>query len=318
MRAKSWASLRNTSSKTAHWRKQGRYRENPMLQGDLSKFDAANPQPGIYPDLSYEQFDAIDAIRPTHVQGWMQTCPAEVLWKMENDTSTDATDFGKAFHTKLLEPHLFDDLFCFKPKDIDRRTKIGKAKWEEFSGSIGDRIILKSSKTMPNPHASLEGMAESLVSHGRASPYVTGGQPEITIVWIDKHSTPEKPVEILCKTRIDYLKGKVAIDLKSIADPNANSVMREASRRWWRIQAAMAWDGLKALGREIEHYLYIAVGKKEPWLVNVLQAQWNYLESGRSAYHYALPSIQKSKLTGVWPGHASFDLEEIDLAPWDS
>lgn len=275
-------------------------------------FDPANCEPGIYPALTYEQFDAIDAVRPTYVQKWMQTCPAEVKWDMDHDTSTPATVFGQAFHTMMLEPELFNDKFAIW-SGTNRTTKAGKAEWAEFQDEVGDKaIIMPVKKSMPDPKATLDGMAAALMSHERAAPLVTDGQAEVTIVWLDKST------KIPCKTRIDYIHGRTVIDLKSILDPNANSVMRAASNKWWRIQAAMAWDGLVAVKCLPEQYIYIAVGKHEPWLVNVLQAQWNYLESGRSAYHYSLPSIDKSKRTGLWPGHAHFDLEEVDLAPWDS
>ncbi len=296
-----------------------------MLIGDLSQFDPANCEPGIYPSLSYEQFDSIDAVRPTYVQKWMEVCTdgtadgaAAVKWAIDHDESTDATDFGSAFHTRCLEFDLFDGLYAFRPQGIDRRTKVGKAKWAEFVEQAGDKTIINSSKATPDPRAAIEGMANNVRNHKYAGPLTQGGQAEATIVWVDKHSTPSKPVDILCKTRIDFIKGRVPIDLKSAINPSTKGVTKAASTGMWRIQAAMAWDGLKALNLTPERYVYVVVGKKEPWLVNVLDAQWEFLEAGRALYHYVLPLINTCRKTGNWPGYADFDINDLLLAPWDT
>ena len=55
--------------------------------------------------------------------------------------STQALDFGKAFHSKILEPELFDNEFYFMPK-IDRRTKVGKEEYQDFIDNNSDKTVL--------------------------------------------------------------------------------------------------------------------------------------------------------------------------------
>tara|TARA_R110002096_G_scaffold50015_5_gene131757 strand:+ start:10172 stop:11008 length:837 start_codon:yes stop_codon:yes gene_type:complete len=55
--------------------------------------------------------------------------------------STQAFDFGKAFHSKILEPELFDNEFSFMPK-IDRRTKVGKEEYQDFIDNNSNKTVL--------------------------------------------------------------------------------------------------------------------------------------------------------------------------------
>ena len=47
------------------------------------------------------------------------------------DNDTEALQFGRAYHKLMLEPDDFDNEFIVSPK-FDRRTKDGKAAYEEF------------------------------------------------------------------------------------------------------------------------------------------------------------------------------------------
>lgn len=49
---------------------------------------------------------------------------------------TKALDFGSAFHCAVLEPHLYNDLYCYNPYDM--RTKQGK----EFAEENSNKTIL--------------------------------------------------------------------------------------------------------------------------------------------------------------------------------
>ena len=50
-------------------------------------------------------------------------------------------NFGSLVHCMLLYSQQFTELFAVAP-DVDRRTKDGKATWEIFSASQGNKIIV--------------------------------------------------------------------------------------------------------------------------------------------------------------------------------
>lgn len=54
---------------------------------------------------------------------------------------TAAFAMGNAVHTLALEPERFDERFAVAPH-VDKRTKAGKAQWDEFVELSQDRIVL--------------------------------------------------------------------------------------------------------------------------------------------------------------------------------
>lgn len=73
----------------------------------------------------------------------------------------------------------------------------------------------------------------------------TGGWPEVTLIWRDERQG------VLCKARIDYLKLKAAIDLKSFANNRdrsiRNSIIREIAEHRYALQPAHYLDGIDAV-----------------------------------------------------------------------
>ena len=77
----------------------------------------------------------VDLDRMTPYKFWCKYIDKSIIQE-----STQALDFGRAFHSKILEPELFNNEFCFMPK-INRRTKVGKLEYEEFITN-NNKIVL--------------------------------------------------------------------------------------------------------------------------------------------------------------------------------
>lgn len=72
----------------------------------------------------------------------MAVCPEYFKWCEENpEEPTEALTVGSAFHKIVLEPHDFDSEFVVSPL-FDRRTKQGKADYEEFVAQSNGRQII--------------------------------------------------------------------------------------------------------------------------------------------------------------------------------
>lgn len=73
----------------------------------------------------------------------------------------------------------------------------------------------------------------------------SGGHAEVTLIWRDERQG------VLCKCRIDYLKLKAAIDLKSFANSRdrsiRNSIIREIAEHRYSLQPAFYMDGIDAV-----------------------------------------------------------------------
>jgi len=87
-----------------------------------------------HPSMSRSKLVDLDKMTP--YKFWCKYISKSIIQE-----STQALDFGRAFHSKILEPELFDDEFCFMPK-IDRRTKSGKLEYKEFTDKNSYKTIL--------------------------------------------------------------------------------------------------------------------------------------------------------------------------------
>ena len=91
---------------------------------------------GVYEDLSYDDYAEIPAFR-SHDLTSVIKCPFS--WKYRKELEqTPALLEGRVQHTVFLEHHKFDDEFVIQP-NVDRRTKVGKADYEDFLATVGNR-----------------------------------------------------------------------------------------------------------------------------------------------------------------------------------
>ena len=89
---------------------------------------------GVYEDLPYEDYAQIPAFR-SHDLTSVIKCPFS--WKYRKDLEqTPALLEGRVQHTVFLEHHKFNEEFVIQPK-FDRRTKDGRADYEDFMANIG-------------------------------------------------------------------------------------------------------------------------------------------------------------------------------------
>ena len=99
--------------------------------------------------------------------------------KTKQKEPTQAMRVGSAFHTQVLEPHLFEKEYVFAPEDLSMRTKEGK-KWKEEQKQLNKTILTKEEGI------TVAGMADSLVSSKVATGlFNTKGTAEQSFFWED-------------------------------------------------------------------------------------------------------------------------------------
>lgn len=81
----------------------------------------------------------------------------------------------------------------------------------------------------------------------------TGGMPQVTIVWRDE------VIGVDCKARLDYLKARAIVDLKTLQNvrglPIAQAVNREIANRRYHIQAAFYLEAASYAARFVKEGL---------------------------------------------------------------
>jgi hypothetical protein len=232
---------------------------------------------GVYFDLDEKSYHSVPALsasgmknlRQSPLDFWVRSSmnpnQADVL---ADETSSEAKDLGSAFHKRICEgPAAFNA--CYAPKvipedfpDCLETADDLKARLRELglkvSGSKAE-LIERLHEADPNAkiwdhfldtheaaHAGktfltqkwldkIEIAAAMIERDPTFSKAFSGGASEVSIFW----TCPK--IGVNCKARLDYLKARAIVDLKTIqaqsGTPLADTVRLEIGRRRYHIQA---------------------------------------------------------------------------------
>lgn len=212
----------------------------------------------------------------------------------EENNDSEALQFGRAYHKLMLEPDDFDNEFIVSPK-FDRRTKEGKAAYEEFLKNAEGKEVINE-----ETYQKLLEMQKALYS----TPFVKlliKGEHEKSFFWKDEKTG------IQCKCRPDsfgQIKDQyVAIDLKTTNDAETDHFMRDALKYGYDIQAAHYCEGLESVYEKPFKFIFIAQEKTAPYLVNVLEADEYFMASGKELRDTLLEKYGKCLETDEWSGY---------------
>ena len=245
-------------------------------------------EPGIYPDLSYEEYDAIDAFR----SGELRTACLDGLRafkrkRMKPEGKKYAFDFGRAFHAQM-EPGI--------PDIIEGPTKTEYTKeWNALQRKNPNAIIIKQGEL-----AMIEAMRMAVSEHPKAKNLYEGVETEVTIVWVCP-VTKQK-----LKARIDTTCETAVVDWKSANDVHPRKIHYAIRDCGYNIQAAMIRDGLHTLGESQRYHtgIFNVFVEKEAVLPDVVVYQYKPAELTEASERYrnAITAIMQAHATNMWPG----------------
>ena len=211
-----------------------------------------------------------------------------------DDSDTEALQFGRAYHKMMLEPDDFDNEFIVSPK-FDRRTKEGKAAYEEFLKKAEGKEVINE-----ETYQKLLEMQIALYN----TPFVKlliKGEHEKSFFWTDAETG------IKCKCRPDSFgqvkEQYVCIDLKTTKDAETDHFMRDAIKLGYDIQAYHYCQGLEDTYKKPFKFIFIAQEKTAPYLVNVLEADEYFMKSGKELRDSLFKKYKKALETGVYQGY---------------
>ena len=202
-------------------------------------------KPGLYEDLDYETYASIPAWR-SHDLTTIARCP--FTWKNQRPTNeSPALLEGRVQHTVFLEHHKFDDEFVILPK-FDRRTKDGRADYEDFMANIGNRTAI-TQDMYDNCMLRREVVADYI-------PKETD-QVEVTLVF-EWHGHP-------FKARMDWYDGQRIWDLKTCRDASPRGFLAAINNFRYYQQASYYIQACRAAGLPTEKFYFLAQEKAHPY-----------------------------------------------------
>lgn len=226
--------------------------------------------------------------------------------KRERREPTPAMVLGTAIHTAVLEPGEFAKRHHVAPV-VDRRTKDGKAMWEEAlagAAAAGADLITASD------FATCQAISEQVRKHPTARKVFEVGQAELSCFWTDAETG------VLCKCRPDWLGMPLVVDLKSTEDASPEGFAKSAwNYRYW-VQAAWYVDGIEqATGQRPDAFVFAAFEKSAPYASAFYFADDAMIQMGRAEYRRILRLYADCLAADSWPGYTT-DVTPLAIPAW--
>ena len=228
---------------------------------------------GIYEDLTYEEYAEIPAHR-SHDLTAIIKCP--YTWKNKKALEqTPALLEGRVQHTVFLEHHKFDEEFVIQP-NVDRRTKAGKADYEDFLASVGNRTPITQ-----------DLYDVCMKRRELVKDYIPGetDKAELTLVF-EWHGAP-------FKARFDWYDGEYVWDLKTCRDASPRGFKQAINAFNYHMQAALYVDAARALDLPAKGFKFLAQEKQDPFPYVVYSMHPEALKYAQARNAQALALIQE-------------------------
>jgi exodeoxyribonuclease VIII len=249
---------------------------------------------GVY-DISNDEYHSSEGISrsrlmlldksPYHF--WYEVLSGQAVKR----TATPSMNVGSAFHTLLLEPEKFPNEFAVAPV-VDRRTSAGKEVWAAFNEQHSHKIILTAEQ-----YQQTFIMVEQIKKHEIVQTLLDEAVFEQSVYWTDEETG------LQFKTRPDIWSSKMVVDLKTTADANPFSFTRSALNYGYFIQAGMAFEGCKALGKPFEMFVILACEKDVPHVPAVFMMDDDALQFGIDQFNSYKRKLKKCIEENRWPGY---------------
>lgn len=252
----------------------------------------AAPIPGVYPDISFEEYLSWPYLNQSGAKKLLNFSPAH--YKAEEDEETKSKARGTICHAGIWEPERFADHYAIGP-DVKLNTKTGKEEWESFCSDHPGRYHVRGADG-----AAMLGVRESIRKHSRARKLLWAPGPcELSIVWDD----PE--IGVRCKARLDkYVAGQGYVcDLKTTRDARPQKFRWSVRDYSYHVQAAFNLHGLAAVGLAAEAFFIIAAETEEPHALMVYEIEDAAVEKGRREMLEALAIYKECESSGRWPAY---------------
>lgn len=252
---------------------------------------------GIHPGFSRAQYDSLPYVNYSLIEELRNT-PAHCLEKkLHPKPATDAMLLGTAVHCAVLEQEKFRSTYVV-PIKVDRRTKEGKAAWEEFTSQNTGKNLVDAAD-----HEMCLGMTESVYKKAIAREMLTGfGKNEVACVWTDKVTG------LRCKALVDRIcrwAGRTCVpDLKTCQDASPGGFAKAIYNLGYHERAAFYLWGLSVLAPGQRTWFWIAVEKERPYAVAVYEPDSDMLAAGWENARKYLDTYAECLSKDCWPGYS--------------
>lgn len=273
---------------------------------------SAPPAPGIYTDMSAEDYHKVAALSKSRMDA-LHRSPAHLLvYLREPHEDTAATILGSLTHTLAMEPELYALRFRAYD-DVKGSTKEGKANRAE---AMAAGLTPISRETL----AQAEAMAKALRGHTTAAGafLAEGTAFEVSVFWQETVNG----VVIPCKARLDILNrdlpglGCLTADVKKTRDASPRGMGRSVMEYRYHVQAAWYLRAVyMAASLHSDAFYLLCVEDAPPYLAAIYEISEDAQQLALHEIKTDMETLARCIKSDEWPGYPD-GIITLDLPKW--
>jgi len=290
------------------------------------------PKVGIFSDVPNNEYHGGIGISKSGLDLIHQSPAHFITNKKHPKPSTPAMVIGSAFHALVLEPDVFEQEYVKQPVNAPKRptaaqlnsknpTKLAQQSigyWEQFDKENAGKIILTNTPGddpfwKPGDWDRIHRMRDAILEHPIASVLLDldQGKAEQSVYWVDSQTHK------LCKCRPDFINDahNVAVDLKSTENASYTEFAKSCAKFRYHVQDPFYRDGLQAVGRPVDAFVFVAVEKTPPWGIGIYIIEPEARRIGRIEYQRDLEIYAQCHSQDEWPCYPN-EVRDIELPVW--
>jgi hypothetical protein len=242
-------------------------------------------KPTLIPDMSNRTYHAHAALGSTSLKTLATRTPAHWRWERDHPKTSDAFNIGTAAHSLILEDDTSQFVIVDAANWLTKDAKTAKA--EALAGGLVPLLTKEFDQ--------VKAMRDSVMADPRAKAALTGHKAEQSVFWEEE--------DLALKCRPDAWQPGKLWDLKTTINAAPNEFGKTAHNYGYHQSNAHYVDGVKALTGEELPFGFILVEKTAPYLVSVVELDWEAIELGRALNDRAKRIFRECVTTNNWPGY---------------
>lgn len=283
-----------------------RDKEKPYIKWKEEFTKTVQTNPGIY-GIQEKLYHDSHGLNQSKLKKLLKS-PAHFKHSIDYpEPATGAMIFGSAVHKLFFEPHEFADTYV-DIGEIDRRTKIGKQKYEEI---IENGLTPLKTDVLDE----VKACVDSLKQHELAMNLI-GQKPGEVDVECSAYGYVDK--RIMSRGRADAIHWdrRLIADLKTTSDVMPQSFQKHSFNMGYHIQAAYYLDLFSSVtGLEFDKFVMVCIESSPPYEVQVYVCDPVMVERGRKAYSEAIDLFLTCTANNSWPGFKQ-EILNLTLPAW--
>lgn len=242
-------------------------------------------KPGIYDGVSNADYHRDEALGSTSLKTLATKTPANYQHDKAHPKFSDAFTLGTAAHSLILEGDTSGIVVVEADNWLTKDAKAAKA----AALAEGKQPLL--TKEIEQVLA----MTHAVMAHPEAWKLFKDHKAEQSVFWEEDG--------LALKCRPDAWKPGLLIDLKTTVNADPNEFGKVAHSFGYHQSAAHYIDGVKAATGEELPFKFVLVEKTAPYLVSVVELDWEAIDIGRGLNDRAKRIYAECVESGTWPGY---------------